>query len=375
MKFSLLREVLLEPLGLLTVVSPSKQLTFPVLSNVLFRINDKTIQLTISNLEVEVTVSLDNTDSLPSGQFTIPTRKFSEIVRNLPQNTVIHFSINENNAEISCNKTRYVLSTLPAVDFPLFEPITDFCSLQISQKILKKKIYNTEFCMAIKDVRYYLNGLLFEINNNTFNFVSTDGHRLAFDNTDEMKECSLLDVSEQSRLQALIPRRSILDLFKLIDYSDEPVTIEYTASYVKFSFSRLTFITKLIDSKFPEYNRVIPKSTQITIVINKSMLLEALKRVSILSTDQFRAIRMEFSENKLNLLLQSPEHEKVSEELSVAYTGNDLTIGFNITYLIDVLQHIDEDNICFNFTESLGSCLLHGENSDSPMYVVMPMRL
>ncbi|MFK5983886.1 MAG: DNA polymerase III subunit beta [Pseudomonadota bacterium] len=374
MKLSLIRELLLEPLSVLNSISTSKNLSFPILSNILFSINEDKLVLSATDLEVELSVTiLNRSDS--TGNFTIPCRKFYDIVKKFPEGSFLNFSFTETKVTISCARSRFVLSILPANEFPLFKSEDEFSSLKIKQSVLKTCIANTEFCMALKDVRYYLNGLLFEIHNKFFTCVTTDGHRLAFYQTDEISDCNFLEFSDDSKLQVLLPRKSILDIYKLLYDSDDLIEIQIASGFVKFIFNGLIFTTKLIDSKFPEYNRVIPKETNLSIEINRQELRDTLLRAAILSTDKFKAIRIDFSDGKLITSLHNSEHEEMEEELSINYSGVEFTIGFNINYIIDALNHIQDTNIVFNFTESLNSCLLHGITTDLPLYVVMPMRL
>jgi len=374
MKLSLIRELLLEPLSILNSVSTAKNLSFPILSNILFSVRKDCLILSATDLEVELSVSITN-PSEESGDFTIPCRKFHDIVKNFPEGSLLNLSFSETKVTLNSGRSRFILSTLPANDFPLFESKDNFSKFFIKQSVLKNCISHTEFCMALKDVRYYLNGLLFEIHHHLFKCVTTDGHRLAYYETEDVSDCDFLELSEDSKLQVLLPRKSILDIYKLLIDSDELVEVQITSSFVKFIANGFIFTTKLIDSKFPEYNRVIPNQTNLSIEINRMELRDALLRAAILSTDKFKAIRIEFKEGKLITSLHNPEHEEMQEELIINYSGVEFTIGFNINYIIDAINHINDTNIVFNFTESLNSCLLHGDSQDLPLYVVMPMRL
>jgi len=374
MKLSLIRESLLEPLSILNSISTSKNISFPILSNIFFGVRNDCLILSATDLEVELSVSVNNiSDSM--GDFTIPCRKFYDIVKNFPEGSLLNLSFSDTKVTINCGRSRFILTTLPAKEFPLFESEDKFSKLFIKQSILKNCIEHTEFCMALKDVRYYLNGLLFEIHHKLLKCVTTDGHRLAFYETNEVSDCNFLELSEDAKLQVLLPRKSILDINKLLFDTDELVEIQITSSFVKFVANSFIFTTKLIDSKFPEYNRVIPNQTNLSIEINRIELRDALFRAAILSTDKFKAIRIEFKQDKLIASLHNPEHEEMQEEIIINYSGVEFTIGFNINYIIDAINHINDTNIVFNFTESLNSCLLHGDASELPLYVVMPMRL
>ena len=374
MKLSLVRELLLEPLSILNSISTAKNLSFPILSNIFFSIKKDCIILSATDLEVELSVCVNNISD-NTGDFTIPCRKFFDIVKNFPEGSLLNLSFAETKVSINCGRSRFILSILPANEFPLFDSEDKFSKFFIKHSVLKNCISNTEFCMALKDVRYYLNGLLFEIHHHLFKCVTTDGHRLAYFETTEISDCNFLEISDSSKLQVLLPRKSILDIYKLLSDTEDLVEVHITSSFVKFISKSFIFTTKLIDSKFPEYNRVIPNQTNLSIEINRIELRDALSRAAILSTDKFKAIRIEFKEGRMITSLHNPEHEEMQEELIINYSGVEFTIGFNINYIIDAINHINNTNIIFDFTESLNSCLIHGDTQDLPLFVVMPMRL
>jgi DNA polymerase-3 subunit beta len=374
MKISLIRELLLEPLSVLNTIASSKNQSFPILSNLLFIVKTDCIVLSSTDLEIELSVTIDNNSNV-AGDFTIPCRKFYDIVKNFSEGSLLNLSFSDTKVSVTSGRSRFILTILPASEFPLFEPEEKFSSFSITHSELKKCIYTTEFCMAFKDVRYYLNGLLFEIHNHKFKCVTTDGHRLAYFETANITDCDFLELSGDSKLQVLLPRKSILDIYKLLNDSDDRVQIQITNGFVKCIFNSYVLITKLIDSKFPEYNRVIPDQTNLSIELNRIDLRDLMMRATILSTDKFKAIRLEFSDGKLSTSLHNPEHEEMNEDLTINYSGLDFSIGFNIHYIIDALNHLDNTNVIFNFTESLNSCIIKGDTDELPIYVVMPMRL
>lgn len=371
MKLSLTKEILVEPLSLLNSIAQSKQ-TLAILSNVLINIHPDKLRVTATDLELELSIEIPYESQFES-DFTIPCRKLFDIVRNLPDGSNVNFNFKDNKVNISSGKSRFVLSTLPAENFPNLDPIGTSSNFTIKSSVLKNCLENTEFCMASKDVRYYLNGLLFELSDGTLKTVATDGHRLAFYETDSID--NLNDIPDGAKLQFLIPRKTILELLKILGESEQEVKINVTPNFVKFNFENSEFSTKLIDSKFPEYRRVIPNNTNLSVAVNRLELKESLTRAAVLSTEKFKAIRLEFSKNHLLATIHNPEHEEAEEEIIINYNGEDFSIGFNINYLVDVLSRVKDDEIIFNFTETYNSCLLFGNSNENPVYVVMPMRL
>jgi len=371
MKLSLAKEMLVEPLSALNSIAQNKQ-TLAILSNVLINVHDNKIRLTATDLELELSIEIEYESELEA-DFTIPCRKLFDIVRNLPDGSIINFNFKNNKVYLTSGKSRFILSTLAPENFPNLDPISTASSFKITSSELKKCLENTEFCMATKDVRYYLNGLLLELSEGSLKSVATDGHHLAFYESEGINEIS--EIPHDSRVQFLIPRKTIIELLKILDDDNTFVSIHITPNFVKFILPNSEFSTKLIDSKFPEYKRVIPNNTTLAISINRSELKESLVRASVLSTEKFKAIRLEFSENNLLATIHNPEHEEAEEEMDIVYTGEDFSIGFNINYLVDVLSSVTDEEIVFNFTESYNSCLLYGNSRENPVYVVMPMRL
>jgi len=306
MKLSLAKESLVEPLSALNSIAQNKQ-TLAVLSNVLINVYSDKIRFTASDLELELSIEIDYQSQFES-DFTIPCRKLFDIVRNLPDGSVVNFNFKENKVYLTSAKSRFVLSTLPAESFPNLDPISTASSFNISSGELKKCLENTEFCMASKDVRYYLNGLLFELSDGSLKSVATDGHRLALYESEGIEK--MVEIPKDSKVQFLIPRKTILELLKILDDSLVEVSIFITPNFVKFKLPSAEFSTKLIDSKFPEYRRVIPNNANRAISINRVELKESLIRASVLSTEKFKAIRLEFTHNHLQATIHNPEHEE-----------------------------------------------------------------
>ncbi len=374
MKIKFSRDEIITPLSFLSTVSTDKNTNFPIVANILILAKDNKIYLMGSDLELELSIILENTRIEVEGEVTIPSRKFFDIIRNCDDGADICLECKNNKANIIIGKSKFVLSTLPAIEFPRLD-LTD-CSYEfdISTATLRECIESTAFCMGSKDVRFYLNGMLIELSDNMIKSVTTDGHRLAYYENDSIELQNPLP--DKAKLQFLLPRKTTSDVLKLLsDNDDELLNIQISSSKVKFSFANSFLTSKLINSKFPEYSRVIPKETNLSIAINRDELKNALNRAAILSSEIFKAVRLDFSENKLLLSMHNTEHEESTEDLLINYSGIDFTIGFNIRYVIDCLSNITDNNIIFNFTESHNSCIIHGETNEIPLYVIMPMRL
>ncbi len=239
--------------------------------------------------------------------------------------------------------------------------------IKISQGLLKKLFKQVEFAMAQQDIRYYLNGLLFEVNANRLNVVGTDGHRLSFTSTELGQN--------YDKQELILPRKTVLELIKLLDDSDEEVTIEVAQGQVNFTFNDIRLISKVIDGKFPDYSRVIPSRHQLTFTVDRLTILLSMQRASILSNEKYRGIRMVLGKDSLRLISTNSEQEEAEEELEIGYGGEPLDIGFNVTYLIDVLNNVDSENVAFSFADANSSCLVTVPDNADYKYVVMPMRI
>jgi DNA polymerase-3 subunit beta len=275
----------------------------------------------------------------------------------------------ESRVAVKAGKSKFNLQTLPAVDYPVMTKAvgTETISITIPQNTLKGLFKQVEFAMAQQDIRYYLNGLLFEIKGNRLNIVGTDGHRLSFTSTELSKFYDKQNI--------IIPRKTVIELIKLLDDTDNEVTVELSATQVNFSFNDIKLITKVIDGKFPDYTRVIPVGHQNKFTVDRMTVLLAMQRASILSNEKYRGIRMVLGMNSLRLISTNSEQEEAEEELEVNYTGDSLDIGFNVTYLIDVLNNITNPEVVFSFADANSSCLVTIPNDEDYKYVVMPMRI
>jgi len=360
------REVLLKPLSSVTGIVERRH-TLPILSNLLLETKNNTIQLTTTDLEMQISLTIQATlqEKLST---TISAKKFLDICRSLPDGIDIDLMSKDSRMTVKAGKSRFNLQTLPAADYPVMTKVSgQSIQIQLPQLELKRLLKQVEFAMAQQDIRYYLNGLLLEVDGNKLNLVGTDGHRLSFTSTTLNQSHEKTDV--------ILPRKTVIELIKLLEDNDEEVTIEIAAGQVNFAFGDMRLISKVIDGKFPDYHRVIPSSHGNTFTANRVEILTAMQRASILSNEKYRGIRMVLSENNIKLISTNTEQEEAEEELEISYTQDSLDIGFNVTYLIDVLNNTQQENINFSFADANSSCLITVPEDNDYKYVVMPMRI
>lgn len=366
MQIKINREILLKPLTSVSSIVERRH-TLPILSNLLLEAKKNNIQLTATDLEMQISL---NIESAFNGELstTISAKKLLDICRSLPEGVDIDMVSNDSRITVKAGKSRFNLQTLPAADYPIMTKIAgEDTQVKISQIAFKKLLKQVEFAMAQQDIRYYLNGLLLEVNENKLNLVGTDGHRLSFTSTTLNQSYEKTDV--------ILPRKTVIELIKLLNDSEEEVIIEINAGQVNFSFGDIRLISKVIDGKFPDYNRVIPSGHQNTFTANRLNILTAMQRASILSNEKYRGIRMVLSNHNLKLISTNTEQEEAEEELEIDYAKDALDIGFNVTYLIDVLNNVSDENINFSFADANSSCLITVPNDENYKYVVMPMRI
>jgi DNA polymerase-3 subunit beta len=339
----------------------------PILSNLLLETKANKIQLTATDLEMQISLAIE---SATGGELatTISAKKLLDICRSLPDNAEINLSPNDSRVILKAGKSRFNLQTLPASDYPVMSKTQGQATLvTLPQRQLKELLKQVEFAMAQQDIRYYLNGLLFEVSANRLNVVGTDGHRLSFTST-ELKQ-------NYEKQEVILPRKTVIELIKLLDDSEEDAQIELSSAQVNFSFGSIKLISKVIDGKFPDYNRVIPTGHQNIFSTDRLGVLLAMQRASILSNEKYRGIRMVLSNNNLKLISTNSDQEEAEEELEIDYKGASLDIGFNVTYLIDVLNNTNSEQVTFSFADANSSCLITLPNNQQYKYVVMPMRI
>ncbi len=374
MKFSIATDILLPTLqSVIGVVEKNK--TLAVLSNVLININDGHCKITGSDLEVEITSTFPIQDLELIVDFTVPAKKLLEICKNLDSDVLLKFELLENKLILKAKKSRFTLMTLAANSFPNIDPLSSTSEFKIPQRDLKFIIDATQFSMANNDVRYYLNGLLLEVTKKELRTIATDGHRLAYSFVNSLTELSFN--SKEETQQIIIPRKAISELNRLLNNSEEMIKLSLSDSHLTFHFKHLILTTKLIDGRFPNYERVIPaiESCNKTIIADREILKRSMSRISVLSSEKFSSARLEFSDNLLVAIVHNPEQEEAEEHISIEYSGEEFTIGFNESYLLDVLNVIKEDQVVMSLTDTNSSCLIYGLNNENVKYVVMPMRL
>jgi len=366
MKTTIKREDILAPLQQVIGAVERRQ-TLPILGNVLFKSTGGDLSLTATDLEIEM-VARVLSDNSTEFQTTIPARKLLDICKALPDGAVIDFSIEDNRVSLTSARSRFSLATLPATEFPGLDEIETLQMFSIPQNVLKALFDKTSFAMAQQDVRYYLNGILMEISPNTIKLVATDGHRLALSE-------SSLDTGVDEDKQIIIPRKAVLELSRLLDTSDSPVKCLLSQNHLRVETEALVFTTKLIDGKFPDYQRVIPVDGNKTMEVDRETLRSSLGRIAILSNEKYRGIRLTLAEGNLSIQANNPDQEEAEEELQVDYEESHVEIGFNVTYLIDVLNVLDSKKVQIKLKDSNSSAIISDSEDDSSLYVVMPMRL
>jgi len=366
MKTTIKRENILTPLQQVIGAVERRQ-TLPILGNVLLKSSSDLLTLTATDLEIEM---VSNIESLPGEDFqtTLPARKLLDICKALPEGSEIDFNIEDNKVTLNSGRSRFTLASLPASDFPGLDEIDAQQSFSVPQKELKALFDNTAFAMAQQDVRYYLNGILVEISPDLIKLVATDGHRLALS---EFK--TSVDIS--SNRQIIIPRKGVLELSRLLDNSDSPAKIGLSQNHIRVETENLVFTSKLIDGKFPDYKRVIPVDGNKIMEVSRESLKNSMNRISILSNEKYRGIRLTLSAGNLSIQANNPDQEEAEEEISVIYNDSDMEIGFNVTYLIDVLNVLDSENVFIKLKDANSSCIISDSEDSASLYVVMPMRL
>jgi DNA polymerase-3 subunit beta len=343
--------------------------TLPILANVLLRKNGAQLELTTSDLEIQVRTHADLGGDEGPFATTVGARKLIDILRALPADQVVTLSSAQNKLTLQAGKSRFTLQTLPAEDFPLVSEAVDFGpSFSVPQKVLKDLINQVHFAMAVHDIRYYLNGILFIAEGTTLTLVATDGHRLGLAQ-------ATLESEVPSKQEVILPRKTVLELQRLLKDEDTPIEMRFAGNQARFAFSGMEFVTKLVEGKFPDYNRVIPKSHRNSVTLGRVPLLGCLQRAAILTSEKFKGVRVNIEPGVLRIASSNAEQEEAKEELEVDYDGEAIDIGFNVTYLIDVLSNVSHDMVKIELQDSSASALLTVPERPGFKYVVMPMRI
>ena len=341
--------------------------TLAILANVLLNVGPDGLRLTTTDMEVELTASIDGNFG-PAGDITIPARKLFDICRALPETAEISLVVDGERVNVSSERSRFSLLSLPAQEFPLVEPAETEVKLTISQKVFKSLLEQTAFAMAKQDVRYYLNGVLLEAQQDRLRAVATDGHRLALCDVD------VAIPTEVSR-QLILPRKGVQELLRLVGESDAEMQIVMSKNQVRITVEKYVFTSKLIDGKYPDYNRVIPELSENVVLAEREPLKQSLSRASILSSDKYRGVKITLEQNKLRALVHSPDQEQAEDEIDVEYAGDNLEVGFNVTYLHDAVNIIQTDKVRLSVSSPKSGCLVLPEDGGKCKYIVMPLLL
>ncbi len=346
--------------------------TLPILANVLLRKNGGEIEFTTSDLEIQVRTRDTFDGDAASFSTTVGARKLIDILRSLPSDQIVTLSANQNKLTLQGGKSRFTLQTMPSDDFPLVQEAADFGPVfKVPQATLKSLINQVHFAMAVHDIRYYLNGILFVAEGKTLTLVATDGHRLAL-------AYATLE-TEIPKQEVILPRKTVLELQRLLkdDKANEDSTIElrFAGNQAKFSFNGMEFVTKLVEGKFPDYNRVIPKNHKNHITLGRAPLLSSLQRAAILTSEKFKGVRVNIEPGTLRIASSNAEQEEAKEEIEIDYSGDTIEIGFNVTYLMDALSNMSAEMIKLELQDTNSSVLITVPEQAGFKYVVMPMRI
>ena len=342
--------------------------TLPILANVLIRKTGSQLQLTTSDLEIQIRTTAEPDGDAGSFTTTVGARKLIDILRTMPSDQTVSLESQQAKLVLKGGKSKFTLQTLPAEDFPLVQEAASFGpSFSVPQKTLKDLLNQVSFAMAVHDIRYYLNGILFVAEGKQLSLVATDGHRLAF-------ASSTLDV-EVPKQEVILPRKTVLELQRLLSDSEGSIEMQFATNQAKFSFDGMEFVTKLVEGKFPDYNRVIPKNHKNSITLGRVALLATLQRTAILTSDKFKALRLNIDPGTLRVASNNAEQEEAVDELDIDYGGDSIEIGFNVTYLIDALANMSQEMVKLELSDGNSSALFTIPDNTTFKYVVMPMRI
>ena len=349
--------------------------TLPVLANVLLRKNGPTIELTTSDLEIQIRTQAELGGDAGSLATTVGARKLIDILRTMPADQTVSLEAQQAKLILKGGKSKFTLASLPAEDFPLVQEAPGFGpAFSVPQKTLKTLLGQVAFAMAVHDIRYYLNGILFVAEGKTLSLVATDGHRLAF-------ASSQLD-AEVPKQEVILPRKTVIELQRLLSDASVPegqqapmIEMQFAANQARFSFGTMEFVTKLVEGKFPDYNRVIPKNHRNSVTLGRVPLLASLQRTAILTSDKFKGVRLNIDPGTLRVASNNAEQEEAVDELDIDYGGDSIEIGFNVTYLIDALSNMSQDMVKIDLADANSSALITIPDNATFKYVVMPMRI
>jgi DNA polymerase-3 subunit beta len=365
MRFSIQREALLKRLQHVVGVVERRQ-TLPVLANLLVVVDADGVALTGTDLEVEM-VARTTAEDLDAGEVTVPARKLFDICRALPDGVRIKFEQNGERLTVSAGRSRFTLATLPATEFPTIDNIEVVERVALPEATLKELMDRTSFAMAHQDVRYYLNGMLLDLREHTLRCVATDGHRLALAETK-------IDTKVSSPRQVIVPRKGINELQGLFETGEGVVELEFARNHLRVRRGDVTFTSKLIDGRFPDYEAVIPIGADKEVRLQRDEMRAALQRAAILSNEKYRGVKIEVAPNRVRIVAHNPEQEEAVEEVEARTGVSDLSVGFNVNYLLDALGAIGGDDVLLCLRDGQSSCLVRKPDSDDIRHVIMPLR-
>ncbi|MEO8672269.1 MAG: DNA polymerase III subunit beta [Tahibacter sp.] len=366
MRFSIQREAFLKPLQQVVGVVERRQ-TLPVLANLLVSVGDGRVSLTGTDLEVEM-VATCAVDAAEAGEVTIPARKLFDICRALADGSRVDVKLAGDRVTVSAGRSRFTLATLPASEFPVVENIELVERVSLPEATLKRLMDRTAFAMAHQDVRYYLNGMLLDLRENALRCVATDGHRLAMCETG-------VDAKVSTRRQIIIPRKGVLELQGLFESGDGAVELEFGRNHLRVRRGDVQFTSKLIDGRFPDYEAVIPIGADKEVLVGREAFRASLQRAAILSNEKYRGVKLDVSPGRLGIVAHNPEQEEAHEEVEAQTTVGELSVGFNVNYLLDALGALEGSSIVLCLRDGQSSCLLKSAENDESRHVVMPLRL
>ncbi|MFZ4287702.1 DNA polymerase III subunit beta [Variovorax sp. HJSM1_2] len=342
--------------------------TLPILANVMLRKTGSSVQLTTSDLEIQIRTTAELDGDTGNFTTTVGARKLIDILRAMPSDQTVTLESSQSKLVLKGGKSKFTLQSLPAEDFPLVQEAASFGPVfSVPQKTLKDLLSQVSFAMAVHDIRYYLNGILFVAEGNTLSLVSTDGHRLAF-------ASATLDV-EVPKQEVILPRKTVLEMQRLLSDAEGAIEMQFANNQAKFTFGGMEFVTKLVEGKFPDYNRVIPKNHKNSITLGRQALLSSLQRTAILTSDKFKGVRLNLDPGTLRIASSNAEQEEAMDELDIDYGGDSIEIGFNVTYLIDALANMSQDMVSIELSDGNSSALVTIPENQNFKYVVMPMRI
>ncbi|MDH4450827.1 MAG: DNA polymerase III subunit beta [Rhodoferax sp.] len=342
--------------------------TLPILGNVLLRKVGTSLQMTTSDLEIQIRTTAELGGDAGNFNTTIGARKLIDILRTMPGDQTVSLESSQGKIILKGGKSKFTLQTMQAEDFPLVQESASFGPVfSVPQKTLKDLLSQVSFAMAVHDIRYYLNGILFVAEGKQLSLVATDGHRLAF-------ASATLDV-EVPKQEVILPRKTVIELQRLLSDKEGAIEMQFANNQAKFTFDGMEFVTKLVEGKFPDYNRVIPKNHKNCITLGREALLKTLQRTAILTSDKFKGVRLNIDPGSLRVASNNAEQEEAVDELDIDYGGESIEIGFNVTYLMDALANMNQDMVCMELSDGNSSALITIPDNATFKYVVMPMRI